>query len=84
MIPDPSCHAHGGHQPALLAPAVDDGHQVDVVRNDVAATPSRHVEVLVEHGLADVLELQVLSFLLNWTKLTDLPQGFSIKQMCGC
>ena len=57
MIPDPSCHAHGGHQPALLAPAVDDGHQVDVVRNDVAATPSRHVEVLVQHGLADVLEL---------------------------
>ena len=55
MISNSSGHAHGGHESALLPPPIDDGQQEDVVHDDVATTPSRHVEVLVQDRLADVL-----------------------------
>jgi len=58
MVPYSPRNAHGGHEPALLAAAVDDGHEVDVVRNDITAAPPGHVKVLVQNGLADVLVKQ--------------------------
>ncbi len=47
VVPDASCDPHGGHKSALLPATVDDGQEVDVVRNNVAAAPSGHVEVFV-------------------------------------
>lgn len=55
MIADASCHTHGAHESTLLPPPVDDGQQDHIVQDDVPAAPSRHVEVLVQDRLADVL-----------------------------
>jgi len=55
MIPNSSGHTHCHHQPALLAPPIDDWQKLDVVGDHVPATPSGHVEILVQHRLANVL-----------------------------
>ena len=65
--------------PALLPVSVDDGQKVDVIWNDVAAAPSRHVEVLVEHRLSDVLFKRVQRFDENLPSFEHLTVVFKIR-----